>query len=87
LAALTWLLAGLLLVLIRLLLATTLLSSLTWLLVRLLVLLSALILIILGHNYLQLECEISRDGQLPARVLCSLPRNIIKVFDGVMVAT
>jgi hypothetical protein len=83
LAALTWLLAGLLLVLIRLLLATTLLSSLTWLLVRL----SALILIILGHNYLQLECELSRDGQLPARVLCSLPRNIIKVFDGVMVAT
>jgi hypothetical protein len=56
LSALTWLLARLLLLLIRLLLSTALLSALTWLLARLLGLLSALILI--GHSYLQLECEI-----------------------------
>jgi len=74
LAALSGLLPGLLLLLIRLLLSTALLSALTWLLARLLGLLSALILI--SHNYLQLECELSRDGQLPARVLCSFQRNI-----------
>ena len=69
-------LAGLLLLLIRLLLSTALLSALTWLLARLLGLLSALILITLGHSYLQLERELARDGQLPARVLCSFQRNI-----------
>jgi hypothetical protein len=47
------LLPGLLLLLIRLLLSTALLSALTWLLARLLGLLSALILITLGHSYLQ----------------------------------
>jgi hypothetical protein len=61
LAALTGLLIRLLVLLIRLLLATTaLLSALTGLLIRLLVLLSALVLIILGHSSLQLECELSR---------------------------
>ena len=59
------LLSGLLLLLIRLLLSTALLSALTWLLARLLSLLSALILITLGHSYLQLERELDRDGQLP----------------------
>jgi hypothetical protein len=48
------------LLLIRLLLSTALLSALTWLLARLLGLLSALILITLGHSYLQLECELAR---------------------------
>ena len=74
LAGLAGLLPWLLLLLIRLLLSTAWLSALTWLLARLLGLLSALILI--SHNYLQLECELSRDGQLPARVLCSFQRNI-----------
>jgi hypothetical protein len=74
LAALSGLLPRLLLLLIRLLLSTTLLSALTWLLARLLGLLSALILITLGHSYLQLECELARDGQLPASVLCSFQR-------------
>jgi len=73
LAGLAGLLPWLLLLLIRLLLSTAWLSALTWLLARLLGL-SALILI--SHNYLQLECELSRDGQLPARVLCSFQRNI-----------
>jgi hypothetical protein len=76
LAGLAGLLPGLLLLLIRLLLSTALLSALTWLLARLLGLLSALILITLGHSYLQLECELARDRQLPARVLCSFQRNI-----------
>jgi len=76
LAALSGLLPGLLLLLTRLLLATALLSALTWLLARLLGLLSALILITLGHSSLQLECELARDGQPPARVLCSFQRNI-----------
>jgi hypothetical protein len=90
LAGLAGLLPGLLLLLIRLLLSTALLSALTWLLARLLVLLSALtwllarllgllsalILITLGHSYLQLECELGHDAQLPARVLCSFQRNI-----------
>jgi len=90
LAALSGLLPRLLLLLIRLLLSTALLSALTWLLARLLDLLSALtwllarllgllsalILITLGHSYLQLECELARDGQLPARVLCSVQRKI-----------
>jgi hypothetical protein len=35
-------------------------TALTGLLARLLVLLSALVLIILGHSSLQLECELSR---------------------------
>jgi len=74
LAGLAGLLPWLLLLLIRLLLSTAWLSALTWLLARLLGLLSALILI--SHNYLQLECELSRDAQLPARVLCSFQRNI-----------
>jgi len=74
LAALSGLLPGLLLLLTRLLLSTALLSALTWLLARLLGLLSALILI--GHSYLQLEYELSRDGQLSARVLCSFQRKI-----------
>jgi hypothetical protein len=76
LAGLAGLLPGLLLLLIRLLLSTALLSALTWLLARLLGLLSALILITLGHSYLQLECELGHDAQLPARVLCSFQRNI-----------
>ena len=76
LAALSGLLPRLLLLLIRLLLSTALLSALTWLLARLLVLLSALILIIRGHSYLQLECELARDRQLLARVLCSFQRKI-----------
>jgi len=77
LAGLAGLLPGLLLLLlIRLLLSTALLSALTWLLARLLGLLSALILITLGHSNLQLECELARSGQLPARVLCSFLRNI-----------
>ena len=76
LAGLAGFLPGLLLLLIRLLLSTALLSALTWLLARLLGLLSALILITLGHSYLQLERELARDGQLPARVLCSFQRNI-----------
>jgi hypothetical protein len=89
LAALSGLLPGLLLLLIRLLLSTALLSALTWFLARLLGLLSALTwflarllgllsaLILIGHSYLQLECELSRDGQLSARVLCSYQRKMI----------
>jgi hypothetical protein len=76
LPALTRLLVRLLGLLVRLVLATALLSALTGLLARLLVLLSALILIILSHRYLQLECELSRYGQLPGGVRCSFRRNI-----------
>jgi hypothetical protein len=97
LAALTGLLARLLLLLIGLLLATTaLLTTLTGLLARLLALLvrfglatallttlAALILTILSHNYLQLECELSRDRQLPAGVLCSFA-GVLCSFAGVL---
>jgi hypothetical protein len=65
LAALSGLLPWLLLLLIRLLLSTALLSALTWLLARLLVLLSALILIIRGHSYLQIGMRISSRWTTP----------------------
>ena len=81
LAALSGLLVRLLALLIRLLLATALLTTaLTGLLAWLLVLLSALVLIILGHSSLQLECELSRYEQTPASVLCSFKRNIQNLF-------